>query len=580
MKNHLDPMSDFRNFMYVVWKHLGLPDPTPVQFDIAEYLQHSPKKIIIEAFRGVGKSYITIAYVCWLLYMNPQVKIMVVSAGKERADSFSIFVKKLIEEIPMLQHLKADTSRGQRDSNVAFDVGPSTPSGSPSVKSVGITGQLTGSRADVIIGDDIEIPSNSATPDLRYKLAEQVKEFSAVIVPGGKIVYLGTPQTEMSLYNTLEPRGYQLRIWCARYPNTEQMKSYGSRLAPYILDNLETKLPGEPVDPLRFNEEDLLERELDYGKSGFALQFMLDTALSDANKYPLKINDLIVSPCYIDKAPTQLAWSNNPLLKMKDLPNVAMAGQAYYSADVIRCPYEPYGESVMVIDPSGRGKDETGYAVAKMASGNIFIPAAGGLLGGYSNETLIALCNIAKAQKVNKIIIESNFGDNMYMELLKPHITRIYPCMLEEIRQNTQKELRIISTLEPVLNQHRLVVDPAVIQADYDSAMLHYSADIAPQYMLFYQLARLSKDKGSLKHDDRLDALAMAVQYFGNRMALDQAEAEKMRQEAAWDAEIEAYQNEINGGVRMHRPLNFHERLKDNILKPHKQSVKVMSKNR
>jgi hypothetical protein len=339
-------------------------------------------------------------------------------------------------------------------------------------------------------------------------------------------------------------------------------------------------MPGEPVDPMRFTEEDLIERELDYGKSGFALQFMLDTALSDANKFPLKINDLIIAPCMIDKAPVELAWSNNPLLRMKDLPNVAMAGQAFYSCDVIRSVYEPYGEAVMVIDPSGRGKDETGYAVAKMASGNIFVPSAGGLQGGYSDETLIALCNIAKNQKVNKIIVESNFGDGMFTELLKPHLNRIYKCSVEEVRQNTQKELRIINALEPVMNQHRLVIDPSVIQSDYDSAMLHYSADVAPQYMLFYQLARLSKDKGAVKHDDRLDALAMAVQYFGNRMALDQSEAERMRQEAAWDAEIEAYQNEINGGVRMHRSLNFHDRLKDNILKPHKQSVKQMSKNR
>ena len=578
MKNRNDPMSDFRNFIYVVWKHLGLPDPTPVQFDIADYLQNSPKKIVIEAFRGVGKSYITAAYVCWLLYLDPQKKIMVVSAGKERSDSFSIFVKKLISEIPMLQHLKPDPAKGHRDSNVAFDVNGATPSGSPSVKSVGVTGQMTGSRADVIIGDDIEIVSNSSTPDLRQKLQELVKEFSAIIVPGGKIVYLGTPQTEMSLYNALETRGYQMRIWCARYPTEIQLKAYGSRLAPFILDNLEFHMAGEPVDPLRFNDSDLLERELEYGKSGFALQFMLDTTLSDANKFPLKISDLIIAPCHVDKCPTTLAWTNNPLLKMKDLPNVAMAGQSYYSSDALVTSYESYGEAVMIIDPSGRGKDETGYAVAKMGSGNIFVPAAGGLQGGYSEETLIALCNIAKNHKVNKIIIESNFGDGMLTELIKPHLNRIYKCSVEEVRQSTQKEVRIINALEPVMNQHRLVIDPSVIQQDYDSAMAHYSPDVAPQYMLFYQLARLSKDKGALKHDDRLDALAMAVQYFGNRMALDQKEAEAMRQQLAWDAEIEAYQNEINGGVRLHRPLNFHDRVKANILKPHKQSVKNMAR--
>jgi hypothetical protein len=560
--------------MFVIWKHLNLPDPTPVQFDIADYLQNSPKKIIIEAFRGVGKSYITVAYVCWRLYLDPQVKILVVSAGKERADAFSIFAKKLIDEIPMLKHLKADKNKNQRDSNVVWDVGPALPSGSPSVKSVGINGQITGSRADVIVGDDLEIPSNSATPDLRFKLSESVKEFSSVIVPNGKIIYLGTPQTELSLYNTLEPRGYQMRIWCARYPTQEQLKGYGSRLAPYILDSLDDHMAGAPVDPLRFTEEDLVERELDYGRSGFALQFMLDTTLSDLNRFPLKINDLVVMSCPLDKAPNEVHWSNNPVMKLKELPNVALAGQTFYSPEAVTSSYSSYDQSIMVIDPSGRGSDETGYAVAKMSCGNIFIPAAGGLDGGYSDESLIALCHIAKAHKVNRIILESNFGDNMFGALLAPHINRIYPCMVDEVRHNTQKELRIISTLEPVMNQHRLIIDPSVIQRDYDSAMEKHPADKAPQYMLFYQLARITKDRNSLKHDDRLDALAMAVKYFSDRLNLDQQAAKDLRQQEAWDREIELYQAEINGGVVMHRPLNFHDRTKANIVNPHTQSVK------
>jgi hypothetical protein len=478
----------------------------------------------------------------------------------------------------MLQHLKADISKGQRDSNVAFDVGPSTPSGSPSVKSVGITGQLTGSRADLIVGDDIEIPSNSSTPDLRFKLSELVKEFAAVLSPNGKIVYLGTPQTELSLYNVLEGRGYQLRIWTARYPNQEQLKGYASRIAPFILDRLDTHDAGSPVDPMRFNEEDLLERELEYGKSGFALQFMLDTMLSDTNKFPLKISDFIVAACLSDKAPSEIMWTNNPLLKLKDLPNVAMAGQSYYASEVIRSSYVPYDSSVMVIDPSGRGADETAYAVAKMCCGNIYIPSAGGMQGGYSDEVMIAMCNIAKNHKVNKIVVESNFGDGMFSQLLRPHLNRIYPCAIEEVRQNTQKELRIIQSLEPVLNQHRLVIDPAVIQQDYDSAMSRYAPDIAPQYMLFYQLARLSKDKGALKHDDRLDALAMAVQYFQDRMSFDQQAAKDRAKQDAWDAQLELMRKEIMGSADSHHALNFHSRMQANIAKPHSQSVKNMNR--
>ena len=84
-----DPLSDFRKFLFVVWDHLNLPKPTDVQYDIAKYVQHGPKRSIIEAFRGVGKSWITSAYVVWLLYMNPQLNILVVSASKTRSDDFT-----------------------------------------------------------------------------------------------------------------------------------------------------------------------------------------------------------------------------------------------------------------------------------------------------------------------------------------------------------------------------------------------------------------------------------------------------------------------------------------------------------
>ena len=138
-----DPvLRDFRNFLFLVWKHLNLPEPTDVQYDIAKYLQKGPKRSVIEAFRGVGKSWVTSAFVCWLLLNNPQLNIMVVSAAKDRADAFSTFTKRLIAEMPILEHLKP--GKGQRDSNIAFDVGPAGASQSPSVKSVGITGAAHG----------------------------------------------------------------------------------------------------------------------------------------------------------------------------------------------------------------------------------------------------------------------------------------------------------------------------------------------------------------------------------------------------------------------------------------------------
>ena len=545
MDNVPEQLKDFRNFLYIVWKHLNLPDPTPVQYDMAEYIQTCPRRAIIEAFRGVGKSYITAAFVVHQLLLDPQKKFMVVSASKQRADDFSTFTQRLILELPMCQHLIATSE--QRWSKIAFDVRPALASGSPSVKSVGITGQLTGSRADIIIADDIEVPNNSMTQMMREKLGEAVKEFDAVLKPDGKILYLGTPQCEMSLYNTLTERGYQMRIWPARYPALDDAeKAYGTRLAPMLWDAIasaKNPLDGQPVDPKRFDDEDLLERELSYGRSGFALQFMLDTSLSDTDRYPLKLSDLMIMSVDRDKAPEKLVYG--VMKEVKDIPNVGLAGDKYYAPEATVGGYVDYTGSVLVIDPSGRGQDETAYAVVKMINGFLYVPDCGGVAGGYGDQTLNKLATLAKQHKVNMVLIESNFGDGMFSELIKPYLRKIYPVTMEEVRHSIQKEKRIIDTLEPVMNQHKLIIDPKVIQKDFDSVQ-HHPHEKAQRYMLTYQMSRITRYRGSLAHDDRLDALAMGVAYWVEQMAADVDREIRDRKEQLLMDDLDKFVNGYN----------------------------------
>lgn len=543
-KNH--PLRDFRNFLYIVWDYLwkagaitaAAPDPTLVQYDIAYYLQHGPRRKVIEAFRGVGKSWITSAYVCWRLLLNPNLNFLVVSASKDRSDQFSTFTKRLIYELPILAHLRP--KEGQRDSNIMFDVGPAGISHSPSVKSVGLKGQMTGSRADEIVADDVESLNNSLTQVMRDDLSERIKEFDAIIKPGGNITFLGTPQTEMSIYNQLAERGYDIRVWPARIP--ENHEKYAGRLAPYIMDMIARGAqPREVTDPGRFNNEDLMEREASYGRSGFALQFMLDTSLSDGEKYPLKLADLIVMPLDTRMAPVKLVWSSGPEYIINDAPCVGLGNDRYYRPMWTAKDMAEYTGSVMFIDPSGRGGDETSYAVVKMLHGWLFLVDIGGFTGGYTEETLKALCRKAAYHKVNVVQVEPNFGDGMFLELLKPVMHRIHPCRLEEgERATNQKERRIIDTLEPVMNQHRLVVDKALIKKDQETAP-------DPKYSLFYQMTRLTKDKGALAHDDRLDALEGAVRYWVTQMGRDTEKAAESHREKLLEAELKKFMDGVLG---------------------------------
>lgn len=545
-----DPLkADFRNFLWMVWRHLNLPEPTPVQYDIALFLHHGPRRLVIEAFRGVGKSWVTSAFVLWRLYVDPQTKIMVVSASKQRADDFSTFTLRLINDIELLHHLRPRDE--QRNSKIAFDVGPAKPDHSPSVKSVGITGQLAGSRADLIVADDIEIPNNSDTQTKRDKLSEAIKEFDAVLKPNGRVVYLGTPQTEHSLYNSLPERGYVVRIWPARYPTADKVDKYGAKLAPIILNALDKdpSLAGTPTDIKRFDDKDLTEREMSYGRSGFALQFQLDTSLSDADRYPLRLSDLVVLPLDPFRGPSDLAWAKSPDLVVTDVQAVGLNGDHYYRPMFCSKDYLPYEGSVMFVDPSGKGKDETAYATVKMLHGRLFLTDIGAFTGeGYSDEVLTALCMAAKKQNVNLIIVEPNFGGGMFTNLLKSKSQQLYPVQIEDSEwSKTQKEQRIIDTLEPVMNQHRLVVCPSVIEKDFKSTEGRSPEDVQ-RYRLFYQLTRITKDKGSLVQDDRVDALAGAVQHWTEFLNRDTMQAHIAAKDAVIDGELERFMNHVVGG--------------------------------
>lgn len=537
-----DPLySDFRNFLFITWKHLGLPDPTPVQYDIAHFMQHGPKRKMIMAFRGVGKSWIFATYCCWQLYRDNQKKIMIVSASKTLADNISQFIKRLIWEMPELAHLRPE--KGQRSANVQFDVGGASASKDPSVKSVGITGQITGSRADIIVADDIESLNNSATQGARETLAEAVKEFSAVLKPDddAEITYLGTPQSAMSIYGELPKRGYELRIWPAQVPET--LSSYEGRLAPKIANQVIEGVPaGTPTDPRRFDLADLMKRKAEFGATGYALQFMLDTSLSDALRYPLKLRDLIVMPLDKERAPVKIAWQSDPKrTRIEDIQTVSFPGDHFHLPVWYDDEFSEYTGAIMAIDPSGTGKDETTACVVKYLHGQLFLTDIGAWKKGYEDEVLLGLSHMAKEQKVKQIVIEDNFGDGMFTKLLMPKLKNIgYPVDIEGVKHSVQKELRIIQTLEPVMNQHRLIVNREVIEKDYQLSVNHDGQQDL-KYSLFYQMTHLTVDRGSLRSDDRIDCLAMAVRAWTDSMARDVDKSIQKDRDKAFEADLKKF---------------------------------------
>ena len=542
MDNNLKLLQqDFKLFLQALWSQLDLPSPTRAQYAIADYLQNGPKRLQVQAFRGVGKSWITGAFVLWTLFNDPERKVMIISASKERADNMSIFLQKLIIDTPWLSHLqpKSDDSRWSR---ISFDVNCS-PHQAPSVKSVGITGQLTGSRADLMILDDVEVPGNSLTEFMREKLLQLCTEAESILTPksDSRIMYLGTPQTTFTIYRRLAERNYKPLVWPARYPRKKQLSKYEGLLAFEIQEDIEQGAEEWTPTDDRFSDEDLLEREASMGRSNYLLQFQLDTSLSDAAKFPLKMADLVVTSVNPNSAPENVVWCSDPANVIRDAPTVGLPGDYFYSPMQLSGEWSGYTETICSVDPSGRGSDETTAAYLSQRNGFIYLHEMRAYRDGYSDATLLDILKGCEKYDVSSLVVETNFGDGIVGELFKKHLQNTKQAIfIEEVRANVRKEDRIIDSLEPVLNQHRLIVDRGVIDWDYNS-----NPNEAPEqrllYMLFYQMSRMCREKRAVKHDDRLDCLAQGVKYFTDALSISAERQIALRKQEEWNTMLEEF---------------------------------------
>ncbi len=573
---------DFRNFLFIVWQHLGLPEPTRAQYEIAHRLQHGvdtaeiangltiegPREDIIRCFRSLGKSYITSAYAIWRLMRNPRdEKILVVSATGSKAKEFVAQTKGILESMELVQWLlegPRESGANRRDMADQFDVAGGSLSQSYSVAARGITGQITGSRATLLVADDIEVERNSLTEEARQRIVRVIQSDFVPITKTehgkGDIILLGTPQTEESVYNKLVTEmGFNCFTIPVRFPNADKLKNYimtdnhtGQEkdiLAPYLQHMFaEEELGHGDTTDSRFGNEELMKIEAK-GKASFALQYMLDTSLSDAERYPLRQHDLIVMSCNFQKAPLTVQWGrhNDKHNYVKDIPNLGFSGDHFLRPLFVDSSWEDYESKVLFVDPSGRGADETAWAVVGVLNGMLYVLH----VGGYAADPADAMLKIAmdaKKYDVQTVEVEPNFGQGMWVTAFNPILSNVWPggcTVVESEWAKGQKELRIIDTLEPVISAHRLIVDE-------DLARTEARAD-DHRYSLLYQLTHITRDRGALKHDDRLDALAGAVAHYMRSMAQDVDQAAQGVRDQRMQDEIDDFIDWHEGGGRMFR---------------------------
>lgn len=539
--------ADFRVFLTLIWRHLLGVDPSPIQLDMAYYLQHGPSRTIIMAFRGFSKSWITGAYALWRLYCDPNEQILIVSGSMARAVATTNWALMLILSMPLLAHMKPKPH--YRQSALKFDVGScENPGQSASFSAFGIGGQLVGFRGTCIIPDDVETQTNSLTVVMREKIEEAVKEFESVLTPGGVIKYLGTPHDTDSLYLKLlrlkDKHGrpvYEARIWPALFPTEEEIKSYGIHLAPYITAQLRKYGPsivGHSTMPNRFTDDDLEKRRAAMGNTEFRLQFMLDLR-GIAGKFPLKLRDLMVLPLDDARGPVDVTWGNRHVLT--DLPVMGEDGDFYHGPLDYSTQTARWQKVIGYVDSSGRGEDETSLCIVALLHGRVFWLHLWASKDGYGPGTLEAISQACVRFGVHELYVESNFGDGVFLALLRPVLQKAWEkhvklrtaagqmrpddpsgSKLEEVKVGkVGKETRILSVIEPITQSHRLVVSKSVIEWDNQSINEMEGEETRHRYAWGYQYTHLTRDRDCLGHDDRLDSLAGALGIFAPELGVD-----------------------------------------------------------
>lgn len=435
----------------------------------------------------------------------------------------------------------------------------------PSVRGLGIEGQITGTRASLVIADDIETLENSKTAEARAFLRRQKAEFTRVSTFGKKeVMVVGTPWHEDSVYEDMRRTGYTFRTYPGVLPPASGLfaRTKVRDWAPIVTTMIEQHEAKNgpigdeefiPCVPGRFGLDWLLQ-ERSYGSFEFATQILCISRLGEGFRY-LRLNDLVVPEFdFTDgRVPTWIKWGtthgeNSTEWDERDIGRVGIDSDALYKPIMFPDPRknpEEWSQIIdirMVVDPAGGGADETAYAVGGFMAGFIWVFACGGMGAstdehGASEAVQEELCRIARRFRVGRLIVEGDGNLDLYAQAINSKLPEFviapgadaslpkgWTCRAESVKvpRGKSKEQRIVGWLSPVMGLHRLIIHRDAIKP---------TEGLRRDYELQYQLSTITTQPGCLAHEDRADALATLVSQFSELVGGNPAmQADRLRE--------------------------------------------------
>lgn len=454
---------DFPLFL-AVWNAAQKLTTPRVHLKIARWLDGAQAKanprLLLMAFRSCGKSTLVGVFCAWLFLKSPDTRILVLSADLALARKMVRNVKRIIEKHPMTKHLIPDHI--DQWGSDKFTIKRPMELRDPSMLAKGITTNLTGTRADVIICDDVEVPNTSDSAEKRLQLRERLLELDYILTPSGMQLYVGTPHCWHTIYAD-EPR---MDIG----EDTPFLNGFDRLVQPILTPD------GESVWPERFPLEGINGVLKKTGPLHFKSQMMCEPV----NIYAGKLDTSNIQ--YYDEDTVYYESGGQPYLTLCGRKITGMSGwwDPAFGA-------ERGDRSILAIIYAD---EEGGYWLHHLVQ--MTIDPSSGL--DEATQQCMKVAQTAKDSYLSSVALEINGIGKFLPNLLRREIgVAGILCGVREISNKKPKDIRILESFDAVLAARALHVHRSVLATPFIKEM----EDWKP-----------GKRGG---HDDCLDAVAGAI---------------------------------------------------------------------
>jgi hypothetical protein len=450
--------ADFKLFLVIWNQRMSLRTPD-IHRRMADWLERAWVKkdlrLLLMAFRSSGKSTIVGVFCAWLLYRDPNLRILVLSADDALAGKMVRNVKRILERHPLTPYLKPE--KLDQWASDRFTVRRMLELRDPSMIAKGIGANITGNRADVIIYDDVEVPGTSDSAEKRYNLRQSLIESAFVLVPGGTQIYVGTPHTYYSIY-------------------AEDVRTEIGEVAPFLDGYTRLEIPlvnaaGESAWIEKFGEADIERYRKAAGPNKFSSQMML-TPMNIAEGR-LKVADLNFYDC--------------GMAYIKELKRLEINNREMVSASAWWDPSfgEKDGSVLAVVYTDAEGFYWL-HTLEYLKYDN-FDPA------DNATQQCRKVAFLAKLLMLPSLTLESNGIGKFLPQILRREMAKQkVNCSVVEHHSKRPKDIRILEAFDAVLAARALWVHADIKKTSFLSEM----AEWAP---------------GRRNRDDGLDAVAGAL---------------------------------------------------------------------